>query len=133
MGTGWHRTPPSGFQASVGRLWEALRHKASGPFYTEPRDERKSRIKAGVAGGSSGRSHLPAVRAVTWLWGVSKVGSKTGGGDHACGHNPQTPTVTTKKQGSSLRKEQFMGRKEKFAFYLSPEKKAILERRYRED
>ena len=26
-----------------------------------------------------------------------------------------------------------MGRKEKFAFYLSPEKKAILERRYRED
>lgn len=26
-----------------------------------------------------------------------------------------------------------MGRKEKFAFYLSPEKKAILERRYHED
>ena len=26
-----------------------------------------------------------------------------------------------------------MGRKEKFAFYLSPEKKAILERRYQED
>ena len=29
----------------MGRLWEVLRHKASGPFYTEPRDERKSRRK----------------------------------------------------------------------------------------
>ena len=65
--------------------------------------------------------------------GVSKVGSKSDLCCHLCGHEPGTPTVTTKKQRSSPRKEQFMGRKEKFAFYLSPEKKAILERRYRED
>ena len=48
---------------------------------------KKGRIKAGVAGGASGRSHLPAVRAVTGVLGVSKVGSKTGSGDHVCGHN----------------------------------------------
>ena len=60
-------------------------------------DERKSRINAGVAGGASGRSQLPAVRAVTGVCGVSKVGSKTAGGDHACGHRPRPPTVTTKK------------------------------------
>ena len=36
------RTSPQ-VQAGVGRLREALRHKASG----KPRDERKSRIKAG--------------------------------------------------------------------------------------
>ena len=99
LGSGRGRVPapPSGFQTSVGRLWEALRHKASGPFCTEPRDERKSRIKTGGAGGSSGRSHLPAVRAVTGDLGVSKVGSKTGSGDHVCGHDPRTPTAITKK------------------------------------
>ena len=67
--------------------------KASG----EPRDERKSRIKTGVTGGSSGRSLRPAVRGVTGFCGVSKVGSKTGGRDHTCGHNPRTPTAITKK------------------------------------
>ena len=64
---------------------------------------------------------------------MTESGVKTASGNHVCGHYPRTPTVTTKKQRSSPRKEQFMGRKEKFAFYLSPEKKAILERRYRED
>ena len=64
-------------------------------LFTE--DEKKSRIKAGVAVGASGRSHLPAVRAVTGVLGVSKVGSKTGSGDHVCGHNPRTPTAITKK------------------------------------
>ena len=68
-------------------------------------DNKKSRIKTGVAVGASGRSQLPAVRAVTGVLGVSKVGSKTGGGDHACGHNSQAPTVTMKKQGSNPRKE----------------------------
>ncbi len=96
-GRGRVPAPPGGFQAGVGRLWEALRHKASGPFGAEPKDERKSRIKAGVAGGSSGRSLRPAVRVVTGVCGVSKVGSKTDSGDHACGHNPRTPTAITKK------------------------------------
>ena len=64
-------------------------------FFAE--DEKKSRINAGVAGGASGQSHLPAVRAVTGVLGVSKVGSKTGSGDHVCGHNPRTPTAITKK------------------------------------
>ena len=57
-------------------------------FWEFAEDERKSRINAGVAGGASGRSHLPAVRAVTGFFGVSKVGSKTDGGDHVCGHIP---------------------------------------------
>ena len=67
-------------------------------LFTE--DEKKSRIKAGVAVGASGRSHLPAVRAVTGILGVSKVGSKSGLYYHLGGHYPQTPTVITKKQGS---------------------------------
>jgi hypothetical protein len=38
-----------------------------------------------------------------------------------------------KKQGSSPGKEPILSKKEKFALYLTPEKKAVLERRYRED
>ena len=75
-----------------GRIWAAV--PAPGLF---AEDEKKSRINAGVAGGAFGRSQLPAVRAVTGVLGVSKVGSKTGGGDHVCGHNPRTPTAITKK------------------------------------
>ena len=79
--------------AAVPPLWrEDSPHSG---FFTG--DERKSRINAGVASGSSGRSQLPAVRAVTGVLGVSKVGSKTGSGDHVCGHNPRTPTAITKK------------------------------------
>ncbi len=86
--------------ADRGRIWAAVP-----PFWREgfphpglfAEDEKKSRINAGVAGGASGRSHLPAVRAVTGVLGVSKVGSKTGGGYHVCGHNPRTPTAITKK------------------------------------
>ncbi len=69
-GRGRVPAPLGGFQASVGRLWEALRYKASGPFGAEPKDERESRINAGVAGGAFGRSQLPAVRAVTGVLGV---------------------------------------------------------------
>ena len=90
-------------QADSGQFWAAVSpslergHFPSGLF-TE--DEKKSRIKAGVAVGASGRSHLPAVRAVTGVLGVSKVGSKSGLYYHLGGHYPQTPTVITKKQGS---------------------------------
>ncbi|ERK61333.1 hypothetical protein HMPREF1546_03150 [Oscillibacter sp. KLE 1745] len=79
--------------AAVPPLWrEDSPHSG---FFTG--DERKSRINAGVASGSSGRSLRPAVRVVTGFCGVSKVGSKTGSGDHVCGHNPRTPTAITKK------------------------------------
>ena len=119
-----------------GRIWAAvpaLWRESFPPPGLFAEDEKKSRIKAGGADGSFGRSLRPAVRVVTGVWGVSKVGSKTGSGDHVCGHNPRTPTAITKKQGSYPGKEKFMGKKERFAFYLTPEKKAILERRYQED
>jgi len=61
------------------------------------------------------------------------MGSKSGLCDLSCGHYPETPTATTKKQGSNPGREDFMDKKEKFALYLTPEKKVILERRYRED
>ena len=63
-------------------------------------DLNYSGIKAGVDGVISGRSHLPAVRAVTGVCGVSKVGSKSRRCYHLCGQDPRTPTAITKKQGS---------------------------------
>ena len=95
--------------ANVGRLWEALRHKASGPFCTEPRDERKSRINAGVAVGASGRSLRPAVRVVAGVMRCIKSG------------------VKNSRRGSRLRSLS------QSPYCLTPEKKAILERRYQED
>ena len=88
-------------QRAAERLAELARESPQNEGFPHPglfaEDEKKSRINAGVAGGASGRSHLPAVRAVTGFWGVSKVGSKTGSGDHVCGHDPRTPTAITKK------------------------------------
>ena len=43
-------------------------------------DERKSRIKAGVAGGASGRSLRPAVRVVTGFAVYQKWGQKQAAG-----------------------------------------------------
>ena len=45
MGRGRVPVPPNWFGSDLGRLREALRHKASGPFGAEPRNERKSRRK----------------------------------------------------------------------------------------
>ena len=45
FGEGQSPCPSRRVWANVGRLWEALRYKASGPFGMEPRDERKSRRK----------------------------------------------------------------------------------------
>lgn len=84
----------------------------------------------------------PAVRAalgpemcgqLQGLLRCPEIGSKTEKCYHFCGPYPQTLTATTKNQGSSLRKEPILSKKEKFALYLMPEKKAVLERRYRED
>ena len=66
-------------QADSGQFWAAVSpslergHFPSGLF-TE--DEKKSRIKAGGAVGASGRSHLPAVRAVTGSFRCIKSGVK---------------------------------------------------------
>ena len=80
FGEGQSPCPSRRVWANVGRLWEALRYKASGPFGMEPRDERKSRIKTGVAGGASGRSQLPAVRVVTGFAVYQKWGQKQAAG-----------------------------------------------------
>ena len=74
---------------------------------SEPGDERKSRIKTGVAGGASGQSHLPAVRAVTGIFRMTESGVKTASGNHVCGHYPRTPTVTTKNREHALEKSRF--------------------------
>ena len=60
---------------------------------SEPEDERKSRIKTGVAGGASGQSHLPAVRAVTGSFRCIKSGVKNMGWGHLSGE----PRNTEKK------------------------------------
>ena len=51
----------------------------------------------------------------------------------SCGRYFPMLTPTRKKQGSNPGKVQNMSKKEKFPLYLSPEKKATLERRYTED
>ena len=120
------------FRADLGRCPRLCerRLRPLAPLYG---DEIRSRIKTGVAVGSSVGSQLPAVRAVTGVFVVSKVGAKSGLCYHFCGRCPQTPTAKTKKQGSCPGKEPILSKKEKFALYLSPEKKALLERRYQED
>ena len=67
------------------------------------------------------------------LLGCPEIGSKTEEKRLLCGRYLQTLTATMKKQGSSPGKEPILSKKEKFALYLTPEKKAVLERRYRED
>lgn len=63
---------PVPLPADTGRIWAAVppfrRNAYSGhvpPPNRFARDEKKSRIKTGVAGGSSGRSLRPAVRVVS--------------------------------------------------------------------
>ena len=106
-------------------------------YGTETKDKEfattRSRIKAGVAGGISGQSKLPAVRAVTGALRCIKSGIKIRPVLSPLRSRTRNTYCHNKKTGVKPQKEQFMGRKEKFAFYLSPEKKAILERRYRED
>ena len=70
---------PLPLQADSGRFWAAVspsleRGRFPSGLFTE--DEKKSRIKAGVAVATSGRSHLPAVRAVTGSFRCIKSGVK---------------------------------------------------------
>ena len=124
--------PPSGFKPDFGRcspLWrEGFPHPE---LFAE--DEKKSRIKAGVADGSFGQSHLPAVRAVTGVFRVTESGVKIRPVISHLRSLSRNTYCHNKKQGSIPGKEKFMGKKERFAFYLTPEKKAILERRFQED
>ena len=98
-GRGRVPVPPSRYRPDLGRgsrpFWNGG-FLPPGPFLE---DEKKSRIKAGVAVGASGRLHLPAVRAFTRVFGVSKVGSKTAGENHVCGHAPREATAATKNRG----------------------------------
>ena len=61
------------------------------------------------------------------------MGSKTEDCYHFYGRHPRKPTTTKEKWGSCPGKELILSKKEKFALYLTPEKKARLERRYQED
>ena len=65
------------------------------------------------------------------------MGVKNGGESREknqfCGRYPAVPAPTGKKQGASPGEEINMSKKEKLPLYLSPKKKAILERRYTED
>ena len=95
--------PPCG----SARIWTAvspLRRSAYSGHPPPPglflEDEKKSRIKAGVAGVTSGRSLRPAVRVVTGFCGVSKVGSKSRRCYHLCSHDPRKATPARRKQGS---------------------------------
>ena len=96
-------------------------------------DLKYSRIKAGVAGGPRGKHFCPQCGQLRGLLWCPEIGSKTEKCYHFCGPYPQTLTATTKNQGSPPGKEPILSKKEKFALYLTPEKKAVLERRYRED
>ena len=120
---------------SFGCVAESLPHQGFqgrfGPLSEESRGERKSRINAGVTGGASGRSQLPAVRAVTGVLGCIKSGVKNRQRGSRLRSQSPTPTAITKKQGSRPGKEQFMAKRE-ICFLSHPEKKAILERRYQE-
>ena len=65
--------------ANTGRIWAAVPAVSERGFLTPgpfSEDEKYSRIKAGVAVGASGRSHLPAVRAVTGSFRCIKSGVK---------------------------------------------------------
>ena len=107
------------------------------PFGAEMRDMEPatttSRIKAGVAGGPYRKHFCPQCGQLRGLLRCPKMGSKTEKYDHFCGRYPQTLTAATKNQGSCHGKKPILSKKEKFALYLTPEKKAVLERRYRED
>ena len=86
FGAGQSPCPTWGFQGGFGPLWADLARCSTAVeeaypgnlpphnWFTE--DERKSRIKAGVADGSFGQSHLPAVRAVTGVLRCIKSGVK---------------------------------------------------------
>ena len=74
---------PLPLPASTGRIWAIVPplRRSAYPWYLPlsnrfTRDEKKSRINAGVTGGASGRSQLPAVRAVTGALRCIKSGVK---------------------------------------------------------
>src|SRR5699024_4411658 len=96
LGAGQTPAPPNGY----GRIWAVVPlslERVLSPSGRFAEDGEYSRINAGVASVSSGRSLRPAVRDVTGFFGVSMVGSHTGSGDHVGGHNRSTPSAITKK------------------------------------
>ena len=103
-------------QADSGQFWAAVSpslergHFPSGLF-TE--DEKKSRIKAGVAVGAFGRLHLPAVRAVTGVFRCIKSGVKNSKQGSRLGSLSPNPYCRNEKTGvtrvSSVARDSFFG------------------------
>ena len=116
--------PPSGYRPDLGRLWEALRRKASGLFETKQRDERKSRINAGVAGGASGRSLRPAVRVVTGVLRCIKSGVKIRPVLSPLRSQSPTPYCHNEKTGVTPRKAAVYGQKREICFLSHPGKES---------
>ena len=121
----------------TGRIWTIVPplRRSAYPRYLSlsnrfTRDEKKSRIKAG---GASGRSQLPAVRAVTGVFRSIKSGVRNSRRRSRLRSLSQNTYCHNKKQGARPGKEPLLSRKEKFSLYLTLEKKAIPERRYQED
>ena len=118
-------TPPRALRASLGRF----------PRTSEGRKKKQDKGQASrpplcplTPSRSAGRGN-----GLRELQRGGGDGVKIRGNLSFCGRYPPTLTPTTKKQGSSPGKKPNMGKKEKFALYLTPEKKALLERRYQED
>lgn len=88
-GAGWN--PPAPTRPST-RIWAA--------FEASAEDERKSRIKAGVAGDPRGKHFCPQCGQLRGLLRCPEIGSKTEKYYHFCGRYPRTLTATTKNQGS---------------------------------
>ena len=95
---------PSGEEASPkfrsgggGPIWPAFGGASGSAYGGASGDERKSRINDGVASDPRLGYNCPQCGQLRGVCGVSKVGSKTAGGDHVCGHDPRTPTAITKK------------------------------------
>ena len=105
----------------------------SGAFYDSSEDESRSGIKNRRQVWRSVRSLLPAVRAVTEVFGEFQSGVKIERVITLLRSLSLKAYVHKKKVGVMPRKGAILSKKEKFPIYLTPEKKARLERRYQED
>ena len=92
-------------------------------------DEGRSRIKAGVRS-----SALPVTTARSaGSFRGRRMGSNAEVKAEFAVVLPEALRTQEKNGGQPRERRLFMSKKEKFALYLTPEKKALLERRYQED
>ena len=126
---GQHRPTSAHQNAAVGPLWRNVKTVPSPPEHSKMGAEKEKQDKGLPSQVTPALSLLPAVRAVyrSPHWGQNKreiwyLGSGL----------PEISVSQEKYWGQSPEGGQ-NERKVKFALYLPPEKKAELERRYRED